>query len=330
MTEILKDLAEMLIEPATYFISAGQRFFWLYLLTSVLLAWGVYRLAHRGEKTNIIGFFKETFPAKSYLHPSSMLDLRYFVVDVIIRTPLFFWAIGMSQWMAAWTGGVATSITGGARLPLDGATAVWVYTIGHILVFDLAYFTAHTLQHRIPFLWQFHKVHHSALTLVPWTTYRMHPVDHLLGSILSAVLVGSFTGIWWEVGPGGISEIQFMGQNIVMFIFFMAGVNLRHSSIWLPYTGWFGHIFISPAHHQIHHSVAREHWDKNQGIIFAFWDWMVGSLVVPERKNMKLTYGIDGREEYEFDGLLKLYWLPFVKAYTLTRAWLQRDMKKPS
>lgn len=328
MTSFLNDLAELILKPATYFISAGQRFFWLYLLTSILVAWGVYRFHHRGERTSILGFFRETFPAKSYLHASSLLDLRYFLIDAILKTFLLAFAVILSQSVADWAGGMATAIFGGARLPLDGAAGTWVYTIGHILVFDLAYFLAHTMQHRIPFLWQFHKTHHSAQTLVPWTTYRMHPVDNILGSIISALLVGGFTGLWWEIGPGQVSEFQFMGQNLVLFLFFMTGVNLRHTSVWLPYTGWLGHIFISPAHHQIHHSVAREHWDKNQGVIFAFWDWMAGSLVVPERRNMNLTYGIDGHEEFEFNSLLKLYWLPVVKAYNLTRNWLLGGMRK--
>jgi len=38
------------------------------------------------------------------------------------------------------------------------------------------------------------------------------------------------------------------------------------------------YIFISPAQHQLHHSVAFEHHDKNFGAALAVWDWLFGSL----------------------------------------------------
>jgi hypothetical protein len=49
------------------------------------------------------------------------------------------------------------------------------------------------------------------------------------------------------------------------------------------------HIVISPAQHQIHHSRAVEHHDKNYGEVLAIWDWMFGTLYVP-----------NGRETIDF------------------------------
>ena len=51
------------------------------------------------------------------------------------------------------------------------------------------------------------------------------------------------------------------------------------------------HILISPAQHQVHHSVATKHHDKNYGSIFAIWDWMFGTLYVPKTVET-LTFGV--------------------------------------
>ncbi|MEC7028835.1 MAG: sterol desaturase family protein, partial [Pseudomonadota bacterium] len=51
------------------------------------------------------------------------------------------------------------------------------------------------------------------------------------------------------------------------------------------------HILISPAQHQIHHSLKPEHHNKNFGEIFAFWDWMFGTLFIPDKEET-IEYGI--------------------------------------
>ena len=47
----------------------------------------------------------------------------------------------------------------------------------------------------MPFLWEFHKVHHSAEVLNPITGFRSHPVDQ----VLDAVVMGAMTGL--ALGP---------------------------------------------------------------------------------------------------------------------------------
>lgn len=50
--------------------------------------------------------------------------------------------------------------------------------------------------------------------------------------------------------------------------------------------GWLENILQSPARHHLHHSVDVEHWDKNLGLLFSFWDKMFGCflLSVPREK----------------------------------------------
>jgi sterol desaturase/sphingolipid hydroxylase (fatty acid hydroxylase superfamily) len=52
-----------------------------------------------------------------------------------------------------------------------------------------------------------------------------------------------------------------------------------------------GRLFVSPAHHQVHHSSNPKHFNKNFGSCLALWDWMFGTLYVPQREREPLTFG---------------------------------------
>jgi sterol desaturase/sphingolipid hydroxylase (fatty acid hydroxylase superfamily) len=68
------------------------------------------------------------------------------------------------------------------------------------------------------------------------------------------------------------------------------------------------HIFISPAHHQIHHSAKPEHWNRNYGEVLAIWEWMFVTLVLPSeeiRKNLILGVGIGAPQRHST--LAKVY-----------------------
>jgi sterol desaturase/sphingolipid hydroxylase (fatty acid hydroxylase superfamily) len=101
--------------------------------------------------------------------------------------------------------------------------------------------------------------------------------------------------------------------NVIDFSWNITGSNLRHSHVWLAYPGWLSRILISPAMHQIHHSEDKRHHDKNMGNIFAFWDWMAGTLYVPKGyEPLRFGLGDAGAGHDTFWGLLKQ---PFVDAW---------------
>ena len=90
---------------------------------------------------------------------------------------------------------------------------------------------------------------------------------------------------------GRIDLVTIGGANAMYVLFNALGANLRHSHIWLSYGRVMEHIFISPAQHQIHHSVAIKHHDKNYGSMFAIWDWMFGTLYIPDEME-EIVYGV--------------------------------------
>ncbi len=194
--------------------------------------------------------------------------------------------------------------------------SILLYTLIAVIALDLAVYITHYLQHRVQVLWQFHQVHHSAEVLTPITFLRMHPVDLFFFGLAGSVLGGlAFAGFVYLTGTRA-HLITIMNVNIFVFAFYLFGYNLRHSHIWLRYPRWLSHILISPAQHQTHHSVEDKHFDRNLGLIFAVWDWIFGTLYVPERYE-RLTYGLNRTEPNPFRSMSGIYLMPFRNAWAL-------------
>ena len=201
----------------------------------------------------------------------------------------------------------------GAGLEATSAARI-VYVGALILAADFGFFAGHYLSHKVPLLWEFHKVHHSATVLNPLTNYRFDPLDRVLLGLFIGIATGAVKGGFGFAFPGGISGIA--AVNVGVLLLFNRTANLRHSHVWLSY-GWHAsHVFSSPAQHQIHHNSEARHIDKNLGLMFSLWDWMAGTLYVPrEREHFQL--GLTGGEHAEYDSLWRLYARSLAKAGSL-------------
>src|SRR6516165_2401889 len=123
---------------------------------------------------------------------------------------------------------------------------------------------------------EFHKVHHSAEVLTPLTAGRVHPLDDAISFLLAGVMGASHFSLCRSLLGSNAVMFGVFQLNVLVVIFYFAGFHLRHSHVWLPYKGIWGKLFVSPAHHQVHHSVAQRHWDKSLGFVFAMWDSLFG------------------------------------------------------
>lgn len=86
---------------------------------------------------------------------------------------------------------------------------LWLQALEVILLSDFLIYWGHRLQHKLDFLWQFHKVHHTSENLDWLAAHREHPLDSIytVGIInLPALIMGfdldalallvAFRGIW--------------------------------------------------------------------------------------------------------------------------------------
>jgi sterol desaturase/sphingolipid hydroxylase (fatty acid hydroxylase superfamily) len=330
MEEIFASILNCLLYPFTYLVSGEQRIFVGYLGTAFLLA-GFLSWRMQKEKRGLKGLLQACFPKEHWLHRSHLLDMKFFYVNTLFFTLLlsvFFSSalVGITL-VAEQVNHLLEEIFGSLKHPFSFTTlAIIGFTLLIAFLGDFALFLTHYLQHHIPFLWEFHKVHHSAEVMTPITVYRMHPVDDMLGLLLGSLFMGLGLGAFQYLFLEEPTEFMIAGLNIVTFVFYVAFYNLRHSHVWIHFPGIFGQIFISPAQHQIHHSEAKRHWDKNFGVIFSIWDRWFGTLYIPKEKET-LKYGI-GAETTEYNSLTALYCLPFQKnGHRMKARWKARRSK---
>jgi sterol desaturase/sphingolipid hydroxylase (fatty acid hydroxylase superfamily) len=170
-----------------------------------------------------------------------------------------------------------------------------IVTVALFLAYELGYWVDHFLSHRIPFLWEFHKVHHTAEVLSPLTNFRVHPVDGIVFYNILAVCMGTTEGVMNYAFGQQTPQFVVSSSNAIVVIFTYLLAHLHHTSFWISFTGIWGRLLISPAHHQIHHSTDPIHFNKNLGSCLAIWDWLFGTLHVPARKREKLSFGVEPR-----------------------------------
>jgi sterol desaturase/sphingolipid hydroxylase (fatty acid hydroxylase superfamily) len=317
-------LRALFVELPGWFVDGGHRFFWVYLLAFVLLGAIAYRRSYSGTPAASGGFLRFLFPRDLYRHPSALLDLKLLLMNRFLgpSTLLARLLLGPLSvtWVATMTQSVLLGLAGEDHAPTAwSAGTLAVFVVATALVADFATYVVHSLHHRWPLLWEFHKVHHTAEVLTPLTVYRKHPVYNLLSRVTNIAIVGPFGGVIAFLFVGTADPVTLFGANVVFSLFHLLGANLRHSHVWLSFGPRLSHVFISPAQHQIHHSKAPEHWDKNFGEVFALWDWAFGTLYVPGREREALEFGVAGAGGREHGTLWQIYSVPFANCGRLIR-----------
>ncbi|MBY5990901.1 sterol desaturase family protein [Ferrimonas balearica] len=305
-------LSQNLWQLAGYLTDANKRIYWVYLLGALGLALPVF-WASQAPKTlkGLAGFL---FPASVYRHRSVRHDLGLWIVNRFIRVGLLAPVILTMVPIALGTTEVLEWAFGPLQhLALSATTVAALFTLMLFIADDFTRFFLHWLLHRVPLLWDFHKVHHSAEVLTPMTIYRSHPVESYLYACRMALTQGLVVGLGYYLFGPTLTMQDILGANVFVFLFNLMGSNLRHSHIWVSWGDTLENWFISPAQHQVHHSEERRHWDTNMGSALAIWDRLWGTLIKASEAG-EFKFGAGGKVEGH-DTLAGLYLTPFKDAF---------------
>ncbi len=297
-------------------LDANSRLFIGYIAGAILCAAVVYALQSR--QCHPVALLRFLFPRKLWWHRSAQLDYQLFVVNRLIRA--FLWApvvLTMVPIALAFTD-ILESMFGPIQpVTKDTTIVLSSFTLILFLFDDFSRFLLHYLMHKVPFLWHYHKVHHSAQVLTPMTVYRSHPLESFLYASRMAIAQGVAVGISYFLFGPTLSMIDILGANLFVFIFNMFGSNLRHSHVkW----HWGKHLekwVISPVQHQIHHSTNPRHFDKNFGTTLAIWDRLLGSLVISQ-KGQSIRFGL-GNHQKTHTHLADAYFRPLKEHWQSVR-----------
>ncbi len=312
---LLNEAMMRVMAPFLSFMFPTNMYYWPYLVSATLIAVTVYILARPLREYSLPRMLKSALNPRIWFAKSARADYRFYVVNGMIY-PLLTAPIalsGLAFGMVLSDGMIA--MFGAMEDPAMGSIAIRVaYSVAYFICLDFGRFLAHYALHQVPLLWEFHKVHHSAEVLTPITSGRLHPIDLFVMGTGEALGIAVATAVFFYLGAGEVTVYTALGLHLGLMIYNAIG-NLRHSHVWLSY-GPLNYIFISPAQHQIHHSKLAKHFDHNCGFGLAIWDWMFGTLYVPNGREtfpMGLGDGTDGT----WHTVRSMYLRPFVNAYGL-------------
>lgn len=323
------DILDHLTSPFKLFLTSTERVYWLFMLSAFTIAFLMFLLHKQGAAKSEKSALAVIFPKAIYWHRSSLNDYLYFYSDMLFQGCYIVILFSSLSFVVSYL----TETQLHEMVPELSHKFQGIYgsslmmTLFLAAVADFALFLSHFFQHKIPWLWEFHKVHHSAEVMTPLTVYRMHPVDNILAFSLGGLLSGLALGCAYFFIGHNFVFYNVAGVNVILILFYLCGYNLRHSHIWWSFGPILSRIFISPAQHQIHHSSAPEHFNKNLGFTFAFWDGWFGTLYVPKAKE-NITFGLGDEENEKFSSFWSLYLMPFINLFDKFKFNMLFDLKR--
>ena len=163
--------------------------------------------------------------------------------------------------------------------PSDWPTALQL--IVFFVVLDFVQWFTHTLLHKYPFFWKFHKVHHSVKEMGFAAHLRYHWMENILYKPLKTFGVMILFGF----------EPQ--QAFIVHFVAIIIG-HFNHSNIKITY-GPLKYLINNPVMHLYHHAqeLPEGKYGVNFGISLSIWDYIFKTNYIPEDSG-KVELGFSG------------------------------------
>jgi sterol desaturase/sphingolipid hydroxylase (fatty acid hydroxylase superfamily) len=279
----------------------------------------------RHRRIRLRTIVRALFPRRILTSPSNFADLGFLFYNLFLSGLLFGWTVISYQFL---TNGIMAALAAAfgpvAPTALPPLVSRAVITVMLFLAYEWGYWLNHYLSHRVPFLWEFHRVHHTATVLTPLTNFRVHPVYTFIFVNILAISTSIANGLGNYMFGETAYQYALSDTNIILVIFIHAYVHLQHTQLWIPFSGALGRVFMSPAHHQVHHSTDPAHFNKNMGSCLALWDWMFGTLYVPGKAPERLSFGVEP-DNAAVHTLTGAYVEPVLRAAALVRGALQRQ-----
>lgn len=160
---------------------------------------------------------------------------------------------------------------------------VWIQLLVLFIVSDFIQWNVHRWLHKYPWLWRFHKVHHSVK--------EMGFAAHLRYHWMETIVYKSALYIPLAMIGFGISDF------IIVHIITIAIGHLNHSNVPFDYGKVFKYVFNNPKMHIWHHAKelpTNHRHGMNFGISLSLWDYLFGTAYVPKSgKDIELGFQDD-------------------------------------
>jgi sterol desaturase/sphingolipid hydroxylase (fatty acid hydroxylase superfamily) len=308
---LLDVLLSPLVGGVKLLLAPESRMYWPYLVVSLFVAFFFWRK----EKQTVKDLPPEldVFSRLTWTSQSALNDYGLVTVNALLF--VFFLGVllpNVSHWVP-----IVVSRLGSASAPIldiNPFAASVLLAAALFLVEDFLRFFAHWLEHRVPVLWELHKVHHSATVLNFLTADRQHPVSVFFSSVLISLGAILVNVIFVVCFGKAIKPAFWLGANVFWVTSNFLASSLRHSPVWISFGPSVERWLISPAQHQIHHSDKPEHFDRNFGSTLAVWDRAIGTLYLTTSIREPLHFGL-GAESDELKTFGSMYFRPLKRIF---------------
>ena len=174
----------------------------------------------------------------------------------------------------------------------------WLHWALAIVAFDCWQYWWHRINHRVPFLWRFHAIHHADAELDSTSGVRFHTVEIVLSMIVRLAVLPLI-----GVTVPQLLLYETMSLPIILF---------HHSNVRLPnrfdiLLRW---LIVTPWMHWVHHSQLQPETDSNYSSFLSVWDRVFGSFRLREKPG-EIDLGLDGWAERDWRGLIGMLAAPF-------------------
>lgn len=145
----------------------------------------------------------------------------------------------------------------------------WSQLLILFVVRDFVQWNVHRLLHRVPWLWEFHKVHHSVR--------QMGFAAHLRYHFMETLVYRSIEYLPLAMIGFGIQDF------ILVHLFTLTIGHLNHANFYLP-LGPLQYLFNSPQMHIWHHAkeLPKDSYGVNYGLTLSLWDYLFGTVWMPK------------------------------------------------
>jgi len=179
----------------------------------------------------------------------------------------------------------------------------WLAVIFSVIILDLALYLQHVLFHAVPFLWRFHRVHHTDLDIDASTGLRFHTLEILLSMGIKAAVV-------IVLGAPALAVLAFeiLLNATSIFSHGNARLPLRLDRVLRLF-------LVTPDMHRVHHSVIVRETSSNFGFNLPWWDYLFGTYrQQPAAGHSSMTIGLPQFQDERVGRLPWMLVLPFIQS----------------
>jgi len=200
---------------------------------------------------------------------------NFFVFSIVIS--------GFYQFLGVFFGDIGISAKSLTLMDISGLPS-WLQLVVFFIILDFVQWFTHVLLHKYPFLWRFHKIHHSVKEMGFAAHLRYHWMENIFYKPLKTIGVMIL---------GGFEPEQ---AYIVHFLAIAIG-HVNHANIKITW-GPLKYIFNNPVMHLYHHSyvLPKGSYGVNFGISLSLWDYIFKTNYIPEDSGT-VKIGFPGDQE---------------------------------